>query len=316
MMRIVGVLLFGLIIINGWAMAEDIKPSLEEALGQVEVPPDWFQSVETNYDTNHPWEEARLEVRRLLSFGDERSREAINLTYLYLQKEDIGNGHEYPMYLLLGGEYAWALQTYEDFLKGYPKGNTHGYRSLASCYIHFGEYGKAIEILNIALSRLPDPPWEIANRADVHDGLGDIYAEMGNFEKAKEHYGKSMEIYPTSDQPYGRHLIYRRIKKIQTKLDLLKYQSLESAQLRDGTYTSESLGYAESIAFEVTIKNGKIADIQLKHQEKIEQNATTIIPQRIIAQQSLKVDGITGATITYQAIVDGVFSALKEASLK
>ena len=67
---------------------------------------------------------------------------------------------------------------------------------------------------------------------------------------------------------------------------------------------------------EVTIKGGKITNIQLDHKEKIEQNATTIIPQRIIKAQSPKVDSITGATITCQAIMEGTFRALKKASTK
>ncbi len=40
------------------------------------------------------------------------------------------------------------------------------------------------------------------------------------------------------------------------------------------------------------------------------------VPQRIIARQSLKVDGITGATVTYDAIVDAALQALKKAGLK
>ncbi|MFP6762224.1 MAG: FMN-binding protein [Planctomycetaceae bacterium] len=41
-----------------------------------------------------------------------------------------------------------------------------------------------------------------------------------------------------------------------------------------------------------------------------------IIPQRIIARQNLQVDGITGATITKDALVAGTLRALKQAGLK
>jgi len=313
MVRFWGTLLLGLLIVTNWAMAENTRPSLEEALAKVRVPPDWFQTVEIDYSTSHPWEDARLEVRRLLALGGKKNREAMKLTYLYVQKKDIGNGHEYPMYLFLGGEHAWALQEYKEHLKENPRGYTHGYRSLASCYVHFGEYEKALQILNIAMQRLPDPPWKIANEADVYDGYGDIYAEMGNLEEANKHYQKAIQLYPTSDQPYGRHLLHRRAAKIQAKMDLLEYQAIESGQLKDGTYRGESLGYAEPIIIKLTVKAGMIVDIQLEHQEKIEQNATTIIPQRIIEMQSLKVDGITGATVTCQSIVEGTFRALKKA---
>ncbi|MFC1716728.1 FMN-binding protein [Candidatus Poribacteria bacterium] len=316
MMRLFGILLLGLLVTTSWAMAESARPSMEEALEQIKVPPDWFQTVEIHYDTNHLWEDARLEIRRLLSLGSEEVREAIKLTYLYREKKDIGNGHEYPMYLFLGGEYAWALQAYQEYLKPKPKGYTHEYRAFASCYAHFGEYERTLEILDIAMQRLPDPPWQIANRADLHDGFGDIYADMGDLEQAKQHYQKAIELYPTSDQPYGRHLLHRRAGKVQAKMDLLELQAIESGQLQDGTYTAQSLGFAEILTVKMTVKAGKIVDIQIEHEEKIDQNATTIIPQRIIAEQSLKVDGITGATVTYQAIEEGTFRALKKARLR
>lgn len=301
--------------VTDYAVTENTKPSLEDELAKLKVPPDWFASVEIHYDTEHPWEEARLEIRRLL--GDGKYREAMKLTYLYLQKKDIGNGHEYPMYLFMGGEYAWALQEYEKRVESKPKGVTHEYSSLAACYRHFGKYEKALETLETAMQRLPDPPWKIARQADIHDNMGDIYTEIGEIDKAKQHYHKAMELYPTSTQPYGRHLLYRQADKIQSKLNLMAYQAIESGQLRDGVYTGKSLGYAgEDLIATVTIREGKIADIQLKHKEKIDQGATTIIPQRIIEQQSLKVDGITGATVTYQAILDGTLKALKKGGLK
>jgi fumarate reductase flavoprotein subunit len=86
--------------------------------------------------------------------------------------------------------------------------------------------------------------------------------------------------------------------------------------LRDGQYQDQALGYAGDIGVTVVIREGKIADIQLKHEEKIDQNACVLIPQRIIAAQSLQVDGISGATVTKEAIVDGVYQCLKKAGLR
>ena len=110
----------------------------------------------------------------------------------------------------------------------------------------------------------------------------------------------------------------RRADKVQSKLDLLDYRSLSAATLRDGTYRAKALGYSgdKDVAVTVIIRSGRIADIQIDHAEKIDQGATVIIPQRIIAEQSLEVDAITGATITCDAIRDGVFRALKQAGLE
>ena len=294
--------------------AENAKPSLNEALAQLKVPPDWFDEVKVEYDTNQPWKDARLEVRRLLSLH--QNREAIKLTVLYVRKGDIGDGSEYPMYLYMGGEYAWAVQEYRKRLASRPQGYTHEYLSLAACYRHFGQYANALELLDVALQRLPNPPWRIAQEADICDYRGDLYAEMGNFAQATQQYQKAIALYPTSDQPYGRHLLHRRAAKVQTKLDLLTMTAIESGALRDGTYTGQSLGYVGDVTVAVTIRAGKITDVRVQHEEKIDQKATTIIPQRIIAQQSLKVDGITGATVTYDAIIDGALRAIRKAGLQ
>ncbi len=296
------------------AAAENAKPSLEEALAQLKVPPAWFDEVKVQYDTNRPWKDARLEVRRLLSLN--QNREAMKLTVLYDRQGDIGDGSEYPMYLYMGGEYAWAIQEYRTRLASHPKGYTHEYLCLASCYRHFGLYQDALELLDVAQQRLPDPPWRIAQEADICDYRGDLYAEMGKFEQATQQYRKAIALYPTSDQPYGRHLLHRRAAKVQSKLDLLTVKAIESGKLRDGTYAGKSLGYVGDVTVTVTIRQGKITEVRVQHEEKIDQNATTIIPQRIIAQQSLKVDGITGATVTYDAIIDGALQALKKAGLQ
>lgn len=296
------------------AAAQNAKPSLDEALAQLKVPPDWFDDVKVEYDTNQPWKDARLEVRRLLSLN--KNREAIKLTVLYVRKGDIGDGHEYSMYLYMGGEYAWAVQEYRKRLASRPQGFTHEYLSLVACYRHFGLYQDALALLDVALQRLPEPPWRIAQEADVCDYRGDLYAEMGNLDQARQQYGKAIALYPTSDQPYGRHLLHRRAAKVQTKLDLLTVKAIESGALRDGTYTGQSLGYVGDVTVTITIRAGKITDVRVQHEEKIDQKATTIIPQRIIAQQSLKVDGITGATVTYDAIIDGALQAIRKAGLK
>jgi uncharacterized protein with FMN-binding domain len=129
---------------------------------------------------------------------------------------------------------------------------------------------------------------------------------LSNVDEATKHYKKAIALHPTSNQAYGRHLLHRRAAKIQTELDLLMIEAIESGRLRDGTYTGKSLGYVGGLIVTVTIKGGRITGVHVEHKEKIDQRATTIVPQRITAKQSLKVDGVTGATVTYDAIVDGV----------
>lgn len=317
--KIAAAVVAGLALSAAGAHAANGKPSLKAALAQLKVPPAWFNTTKIQWDTNRPWKDARLEVRRLMALGAEENRQAVKITYLYSQKGDIGNGHELPMYLFMSGNYAWAAQEFPKHIQSVAgQGPTHIYLCYVSTLAHFGEYGHALQVLQKASQDLQAAPWRIFALANVENAYGDLYAEMGDMAKAKQHYAEAIRLYPTSNQPYGRHLLVRYAAKVQSKLDLLTMQSLKPGQLRDGTYSGRSLGYADTkdMVTTVTVKGGRIADIKVQHQEKIELGATTSIPQRIIAKQSLKVDAVTGATVTSQAIVEGTFQALKQAGLK
>lgn len=293
--------------------------TLQATLATLRVPPDWMAGTPVAWDTNKPWKDARLEIRRLLALDEASVRQAIKLTWLYKQKGDIGDGHEFPMYLFMSGNYAWAAQEYPKYLaEAAGKGATHGYLCYASCLVHFGEYAQALRVLDQAMKDLPPKPWRIANTANIQNFYGDLYVRMGNLEKARQHYEEAIRLYPTSDQPYGRHLLPRHAAKVRSKLDLMAAQSLAAARLRDGAFTGRALGYSDQkdIEVTVTIRGGKIARVDVKHAEKIDLNATTIIPRRIVERQSLQVDAITGATVTSQAIVEGALHALKQAGLQ
>jgi uncharacterized protein with FMN-binding domain len=293
-------------------------PKLDELLAQLVIPPPWLQDAQTQYDTSKPWKDARLEIRRLLGLGrTETHREAIKLTWLYLQKGDIGDGHEYPMYTFLGGDPVWSIRAHEEFLaKPHQETPIHAHLTLAALYAQYGEFDKAKATLVVAQAGLPAPPWDIQRKADLAAAYGDLYAAWGKPDEAKRCYAEAVALYPTAKPPYGGHLLPRRAAQVQSKLDLLTFQSLQATDLRDGEYRDKALGYAGDIDVTVVIREGKIADIRLKHEEKIDQNACVLIPQRMIAAQSLQVDGISGATVTKDAIVHGVYRSLRKAGLR
>ncbi len=294
------------------------RPKLDELLAKLAIPPPWLEQVQTQYDTSKPWKEARLEIRRLLGFGRvETHREAIKLTWIYLQKGDIGDGHEYPMYTFLGGEPVWSIRAHEEFIaKPHENMPIHSHLTLASLHSQYGEFDKAKTTLDVAMKGLPPPPWDVMRKADMLDAYGDLYAAWGKTDEAKRYYAEATALYPTAKPPFGGHLLPRRAAQVQSKLDLLTFQSVATAELRDGQYQDKALGYAGDINVTLTVREGKIADIRLKHEEKIDQNACVLIPQRIIDAQSLQVDGISGATVTKDAIVHGVYRCLRQAGLR
>jgi uncharacterized protein with FMN-binding domain len=297
---------------------EPVRP-VSEILANLKVPPDWLAATPVNWDTSKPWKDARLEIRRLLALDDASVRQGVKLTWLYAQKADIGDGHELPMYLFLSGNYGWALKEYPPYLERQRgKGATHGFLCYASCLAHFGDYQAALTALNQALSDLPPKPWRTASEANIHNQTGDVYGRMGNLAKAREQYAEAVRLYPLSDQPYGRHLLPRKIAQIQAKERLLTLESLGTAKLRDGAYTGNATGYSDKndLVVTLTIKAGRLAGLEVRHEEKIDLNATKIIPKRILEKQSLKVDAVTGATVTSQAIIEGAYRALLKAGLK
>ncbi|MDP6636401.1 MAG: FMN-binding protein [Phycisphaerae bacterium] len=299
------------------AKTRPARPSLSKALAALKIPPPWFAETKIQWKTSEPWKKARLEIRRLLGLGTEDGhRQAVKLTYLYLKKNDIGNGHEWPMYLFLGGQTAWATRAFEQFLGKNPERNTHAYINLMSCYRTFGEYAKAKATARTALKNLPVDQWRIANQAAVYDALGDLYAELGDTVMARKNYSQAAALYPKSKQPYGRHLLVRRAKKIRGKIDLLDIDTIKPGKLRDGKYPGDSIGYTGPLRVTVTVRDRRIADIAVRHTEKIHQNCITIIPQRIVKAQSLKVDAVTGATVTSQAIAGAALDALRKAGRK
>lgn len=299
----------------------DVAAELEKQLAALEIPPAWIETVQPKWDTARPWKEARLEIRRLLAQGDENSRrEGIRLMWDYLQKDDIGDGHEYGMYLFLGNEPLWAVHVFREWLArdehSYPP--YFGVQSLAALYTHFGLFQEAENVLHHGMTFMsPDPRWNEVRAAELHDSLGDVYAAWGKTDQARASYQEAIRRYPLGKPPYGRHLLPRKAKKVQAKLDLLSIASLDNASLRDGRYMETTLGYSGDIRLAVEIKGGRLAGVSVvKHEEKIDQNACVLIPQRITSESSLQVDGISGATVTKDAIISGTLEALQKAGLK
>ena len=66
------------------------KPSLKKELAALKVPPPWLDKVQVKWDVDKPWQDARLEVRRLLGEKGDKTSQGVKLTWLYHLKGDIG----------------------------------------------------------------------------------------------------------------------------------------------------------------------------------------------------------------------------------
>ena len=104
-----------------------------------------------------------------------------------------------------------------------------------------------------------------------------------------------------------------------------------TGSLKDGTYTAAKPGMNADVEVEVKIANGKIGAVTVTGNEETPgiggelvnakgevktnggESPITLIPKRIVEAQSIKVDSVTGATITSYAIMNAVGDAIEQA---
>jgi uncharacterized protein with FMN-binding domain len=282
---------------------------LAEAVANLKLPPAWFNDVKVDFDANRPLKEAMPVIQNLLDAGGEKAKQGVKLLYTYgEEKKQRGDG--YPFFLLLGGEDVWAAKLFLDEIARNPEGRTEMYINLASLYVKYKEPQKALELLTTALTKPPRAPWDVLHQAKINDKLGDVHAGLGNTEKATERYRAAIELFPKVMVPNIRPFAQRYARKTEAKLELLTGKAFDIAKLADGVYRGASIGYGGPIEAAVTVKGGRITDIKVEHKERIDQGASKIAPKQIIERQALKVDAISGATVTVQAVVEATYRAL------
>ncbi|MDR1802433.1 MAG: FMN-binding protein [Treponema sp.] len=99
-------------------------------------------------------------------------------------------------------------------------------------------------------------------------------------------------------------------------LCLFACQSTGSRALRDGSYRGTARGYAGDIVLDVSFSGGRFADIKVISEDETREyggRAIAELPARIIAEQSLDCDVVSGATITSRAIFRSVAAAITQA---
>lgn len=92
-------------------------------------------------------------------------------------------------------------------------------------------------------------------------------------------------------------------------------QTLQKASIsfKDGVYTGSADGFNGPVRVEVTVSGGAIVKVVVLEQDEtpfIAKNALEQIPEAIVAAQSWDVDGVSGATVTSEAIKAAVEAAL------
>lgn len=85
---------------------------------------------------------------------------------------------------------------------------------------------------------------------------------------------------------------------------------------KDGTYTGVGNGFRPNLKVSVTVKGGKITNIEMLSNEETPRffvAASQTIPQEIISAQTTNVDAVSGATRSSNGIMEAVQNALENA---
>lgn len=96
-----------------------------------------------------------------------------------------------------------------------------------------------------------------------------------------------------------------------------KVQIKKSGELKNGVYSYVAKGKKSQFKVTVTIKEGKIDNIKIgDHNETPDKGGDAIskIPPIMVKKQTYEVDGISGATVTSEAIKKAVKECLEDAS--
>ncbi|MDU5700217.1 MAG: FMN-binding protein [Finegoldia magna] len=106
--------------------------------------------------------------------------------------------------------------------------------------------------------------------------------------------------------------------KLAQKTQKSNTPNVATKELKDGVYEASSNGYGGRLAVRVTVKNGKLTNIDVISNNETPSyfNRASSVIDRILSTGSVNVDSVAGATISSNAIKQAVSKALAQAGSK
>lgn len=93
----------------------------------------------------------------------------------------------------------------------------------------------------------------------------------------------------------------------------------ETAKFTAGTYSSVQYGHNGNVTVEVTFSENAITDVQMKNHnetDRISDAAIEAVRETVVNMQTLDVDVVSGSTVTYAAIIRGIYDCVAQAGGK
>jgi uncharacterized protein with FMN-binding domain len=100
--------------------------------------------------------------------------------------------------------------------------------------------------------------------------------------------------------------------KANIKTEKRSVQDIDISKIPDGDYRGEATDGPVKAVVIVEVKNGRIRSIVLEHHRMMMGKPAERIPEDVIRAQSLKVDTVSGATISSRAILAAIADALSQ----
>ncbi len=328
------------------------KAEVEALINQLgRTPPDWFDSTQLNYpqtlDLSWPepapggWNNQKNVgqfVWDVINPNPNRWREGVKLMHHLLTIHKDNPSTRNRIMMSLGRMYH---DLHEDYARAAfwwkaagvdQTGSTHygAMVHLAECYVKLGNKQMAIDLVN----KMPATVHGIKFWADLGDmtralqladafvkqnapgvdaalmHVADGYRQAGQFSQALANYQRVLTLQAQGNQ---QQRLQKTQARAQASIDAIKLFDLaDPARVRDGSYTSSSLGYEGPVQVTVTVASGRIEDVRVtQHREKQFYSALTDTPAKIIAKQGVRgVDATSSATITSEAIINATAKAL------
>lgn len=105
-------------------------------------------------------------------------------------------------------------------------------------------------------------------------------------------------------------IVYSNIKANLNKLADLPIADVNLTKLNDGIYTGSYSTFPITAEVKVTIKNHKYNEIDLVKHTNGQGEAAEILPDKVVEEQTLNVDTISGATYSSKVILKAIENAL------
>ncbi|MDP6047223.1 MAG: FMN-binding protein [Phycisphaerae bacterium] len=218
----------------------------------------------------------------------------------------------------------WKQQT----LRAIDRPTLNDVVGLAECYWRLGNTQMAAALLKTwGLDRSPSGPgiklWAELGQSDralklamalsarsPHSGFmaaGNLHRLAGRYDHAIASYDKVL----AAPNPRGHGKLYRqRAQECGFAVRLTK--TLNISKTPDGTHTGMSMSYRGPLYVEVKVSGGRITSARVtRHKDDIFFASIEHMPKLIVKNQSVeKLDAVSGATVTSEAIVNAVTKAL------